>query len=230
MARKRRFNNKKRRKKGYVARLRDRSINTLVESRIKSIAQDLDNKQMEYYVERAAHLLPGQIWPANDTWPATATAILGNPGQLYYEQICQVGGFLSTDLASTTNPEVGPSPDMACSILLKKIGVSGRFLNQGITRAQVDVSIWRVPFDKTYLASRGHSGQPVPSKMDLPVPYVNWISPFTLYNTATHECKKMFKESKLIAGGPGADPNPRFGSRVRIAHSRFTLPVCEIDP
>lgn len=207
-----------------TARLKDKKINSLIESRMQQIAQREDQKLIEYYIERLSYLGPGQQWPNTDTWPATVDSFGLAAGNMYYRQLANVGGFLATDLAGTTNVSIGP-PDLQCNLLLKRIGFHGRFLNQGLCRSTVDVSLWRVPFDKAYLASRGHTGQQIASRMDKPAPHNNWIEPFTLFNTASSECKRMFRESKRVAGGTFAHPNPRNVQRIRIAHARFSLPV-----
>ena len=201
----------KRKNNSYRSRLADKKINTLVEYRAKEIAIDETRKAIPYYSTRGLWLMPGANWPGNDIWPPRQDSLTMTNQQFFSREIAKVGGYLKTELSDeVTETNIAPWPfegrDMY--IHIKEIKLLFRFTNQTPEDIEVDICLWRVPYNKFLLAA---DAQPDATKN--PQPQYMWHPPFTFYNTISSHSRKLFVDQ---------DTNMK-ATHQRLAHKRIKV-------
>lgn len=209
-------------KKSYKSRFNDKKINTAIEKKIQDIAIAEDQKALEYYVVRGTFLLGNNVYPTDDTYPTLAQSIVLPPNQHFYREMGKIGGYLSTDLASSgaTVPPAFGGADMAINLHIKQIKMYIRVLNtslQGET-ATVDIRVVRVPFSKRYLA------QTLGSPLSKPILNLTVLPPFCEFNKLTPECKELWNQSAFATGTAGLVQNPRNIDFQTVCSHRFKIP------
>jgi len=220
------------RKKGKskAARLKDSKINTLEEKAALRIARQQLVKATQYYVRRSVFIGAGFThWSENDMWPDISQSVRIKPQDFYYTEQCAIGGYLASDLSDRLTGQgtvtTAHFKDRSLALHLKQLKFKFRALNVGLTKATLDVYIFRVPYNKEWLAVQASVAvQPFDvSDRDNPKPQMSWTKPLTTFNTICPEALAEWKQSNI---GPTIGPPSVSGIEHHlIEHKRFVLPV-----
>lgn len=204
------YNYKKKRgvrRKSYWKKLKDKKINTLYEKRSKQIVDSALQKATPYYLVRGVYLDPGSTWPLNDTFPTVADGYNLLESQFFVRQFAHVGGYLETDISNEMI--VLPTENRDMKIHIKQIKLDFAFVNQGIEDLQVDLCIWRFPYNKYILANTA-----IPGPLDNPTPQYYNHKPFTPFYGIDKMADQAWKED---------DANMKVKKHL-IGHKRITVP------
>jgi len=201
-------------KKSYYSRLKDKKINTTVERRALEISKGQDEKDIPYYSTRGTWLLGNAQFPLNDTYPALADCPEILNTAFWVHEFGKVGGYLNSNISDAVAAQ--PAYDAReMKIHLKLLKVSFDFLNEGVEPAQVDMCIWRFPYNKHLLSTNAAPGPTVN-------PQPQWMhhKPFTNFNSITREAVDYHQK----------DADNVQSTKTLLAHKRILVyPNRQID-